>query len=42
MITDNLLHEHIKTIDHLLITDIWTFLQHKEEAQIEVEELPEE
>ncbi len=37
MRTDALLKKHIKTLDHLLCTDIWHFLRHKEDLKIEVE-----
>ena len=37
MKTDTILKKHIKTFDHLLCSDIWRFLNHKEDMKIEVE-----
>lgn len=38
MITEPILRDHIKTLDHLLCTDIWQFLKHKEHIPIEIVE----
>jgi hypothetical protein len=37
MKTEPIIKDHIKTLDHLLCTDIWSFLQHTETVPIEVE-----
>lgn len=38
MKTEPILKDHIKTFDHLLCTDIWQFLKHKDDLPIEIEE----
>lgn len=38
MLTEPILKDHIKTLDHLLCTDIWTFLKHNDPVPIEVKE----
>lgn len=40
MRTEPILKDHIKTIDHLLCTDIWQFLKHKDDLTIDVEPAP--
>ena len=37
MVTEPILKDHIKTLDHLLCTDIWTFMKHKDNLPIEVD-----
>lgn len=36
MKTEPILKDHIKTIDHLLCTDIWQFLNHKDDLPIDI------
>jgi hypothetical protein len=37
MKTEPILKDHIKTLDHLLCTDIWQFLKHNNDLPIEIE-----
>jgi hypothetical protein len=37
MKTEPILKDHIKTLDHLLCTDIWQFLKHKNDLPIEID-----
>jgi hypothetical protein len=37
MLTEPILKDHIKTLDHLLCTDIWNFVKRKEDIPLEVE-----
>ncbi|WP_375447151.1 hypothetical protein [uncultured Fibrella sp.] len=36
MVTEPILRDHIKTFDHLLCTDIWKFLKHKDDLPVEI------
>lgn len=38
MQTEAILKDHIKTLDHLLCTDIWPFLKHHDQVNIDVDE----
>ena len=42
MKTEPILKDHIKTLDHLLCNDIWSFVRHKNDVPIEVTEAEQE